>query len=242
MLFTFIGVQTVSPFIWLAAGSVAPSVIAEYLEELQKVVHSMCNPRRVVRPGREFPVTEGMNQASGRGHLILFLKARCAQALIPAIDFHLKTAASVALGAAHYAQDRLFAGENWPAFEYRRLHQREIPRGFKRDANGLLVADPHQGWPARWRAAADESKDTEALRVLEETGRMIALKRSPIWQALGNGAGGYCDALGNPFEPFAIDSGFRQMNIDLLECQKLGIAPKKFNRFPERFTPDAPYI
>ena len=36
---------------------------------------------------------------------------------------------------------------------------------------------------------------------------MAALKASPIWRELGNGAGGYRDTLGNPYPPFAFGSG-----------------------------------
>ena len=55
---------------------------------------------------------------------------------------------------------------------------------------------------------------------------MIALKSSGIWQALGNGAGGYDDALGNPFPPFAVDSGFDVDETSRDQAEKLGLLVK----------------
>ena len=53
-------------------------------------------------------------------------------------------------------------------------------------------------WPQRWKAAGDAVGWRGACK-----GRMVALKSSPIWQALGNGAGGFRDTLGNPRWPTA---------------------------------------
>ena len=52
---------------------------------------------------------------------------------------------------------------------------------------------------------------------------MIALKDSPIWEALGNGAGGFRDTLGNPYPPFAYGSGMDWIGIDRDECISLGL-------------------
>ncbi len=52
---------------------------------------------------------------------------------------------------------------------------------------------------------------------------MIALKSSGVWQALGDGAGGYTDTLGNPFAPFAFNSGYGTDGIPYNECVKLGL-------------------
>ena len=59
-------------------------------------------------------------------------------------------------------------------------------------------------WPARWKAAA-EAVNWEGVK--RRTRKMIARKDSPIWGALGNGAGGYDDTWGLPYPPFAIGSG-----------------------------------
>lgn len=77
-------------------------------------------------------------------------------------------------------------------------------------------------WPTRWLAAANSVGDTDALRIYGETQRMIARKDSPIWQALGDGAGGYKDSLGNPFPPFAFSSGEGVRDVSYTESVELG--------------------
>lgn len=56
-------------------------------------------------------------------------------------------------------------------------------------------------WERRWRAAGDSVKWIGARKP-----RMMACKDSPIWQALGNGEGGFNDGLKHPFPPFALKS------------------------------------
>ena len=97
----------------------------------------------------------------------------------------------------------------------------DVPRGTKL-VHGELVDDEEDGWPARFRAACEESGDDEALACLEATGRMVARKDSGVWQALGDGAGGYDDTLGNDFSPFAYRSGMRLFGVPRDECEELG--------------------
>ena len=52
---------------------------------------------------------------------------------------------------------------------------------------------PRADWAERWRAAGQAVEWEGASRR-----EMVALKSSPIWQALGSGAGGFDDTLGNP--------------------------------------------
>lgn len=52
---------------------------------------------------------------------------------------------------------------------------------------------------------------------------MIALKDSPIWAALGDGAGDYTDTLDNPFPPFAFNSGMDWRDVPRAECEELGL-------------------
>ena len=99
-----------------------------------------------------------------------------------------------------------------PAWELIRFEPRRIPR-----------AD----WPQRWNAAGESVGWDGAASFRGITGdRMIALKSSPIWQALGNGVGGFTDTLGNPYPPFAYSSGMDWIGVDRDECISLGlIAP-----------------
>ena len=79
---------------------------------------------------------------------------------------------------------------------------------------------PRTDWPARWRAAGEECGWEGASR--ED---FVALKGSPIWQALGDGAGGFRDTLGNPFPPFAYSSTMAWEPVDRDECAALGLDP-----------------
>ena len=92
----------------------------------------------------------------------------------------------------------------FPAWELKRLETRAVPR---------------QDWMARWTAAGESVGFEGAMQR-----RFIALKSSPIWQALGNGAGGYRDTLGNPYPPFAYSSGMDWVDVSREECAKLGLA------------------
>ena len=52
---------------------------------------------------------------------------------------------------------------------------------------------------------------------------MVALKSSGIWEALGDGAGGYDDTLGNPYPPFAFNSGMWTQDVSRADCESLGL-------------------
>jgi hypothetical protein len=74
---------------------------------------------------------------------------------------------------------------------------------------------PGDDWPSRWVAAGGE--------LYEKGTRMIALKGSPVWTALGAGQGGYTDTLGNPFAPFAFGSGYGLRELPRGECLMIGV-------------------
>lgn len=86
----------------------------------------------------------------------------------------------------------------FPAWELVRIAGRGTPRG---------------DWPDRWEAAGGEFFG----------GRMVAAKDSDVWQALGDGAGGYRDTLGNPFPPFAFGSGMGLREVRREEALTLGV-------------------
>ena len=92
----------------------------------------------------------------------------------------------------------------WPAWELVRFESRQKPR---------------QDWALRWRSAGESVGWQGALKT-----RFIALKSSPIWQALGDGAGGFRDTLGNPYPPFAYSSGLDWMEVTAEECARLGLS------------------
>ncbi len=76
-------------------------------------------------------------------------------------------------------------------------------------------------WAERWQAAGQAVGWKGAHRT-----RMAALKNSPIWKALGDGAGGFRDTLGNPYPPFAFGSSYEWSELSLTETQDLGLLPK----------------
>lgn len=125
------------------------------------------------------------------------------------INLMIKTNVELAQGAGKLVQSN--ANEDvvdlWPAWELVRYEEKEKPRD----------------WPQRWRLASQVAGDVDAARVLEETGRMVALKSSEIWQELGDGAGGYMDTLGNPYPPFAFNSGMWTDDVSRHAAEELGL-------------------
>ena len=190
-------------------------------DRLIEGLRSILNPQQVERTPGEPTVTEGATPATIRSGINDLLKrfenpAAIAEEL--KLDFKISVATDVARGAGRHVADNFDQDEvdEFPALELLRVYDRDVPRGEE-------PGGEDNDWPSRWRAAAQLSGDTDALRILEETGRMIALKASPIWQALGDGAGGYDDTLGNPFPPFAFNSGYDQDGVDRAECERLGL-------------------
>lgn len=100
----------------------------------------------------------------------------------------------------------------YPAWELTRMGVRRAPR---------------EDWARRWKDAGDSVGWEGAVK-----SRMIALKSSPIWAALGNGAGGYTDTLGNPYPPFAFSSGLDWVEVSAEEAAALGLDAEA--AFPSR--------
>jgi len=116
--------------------------------------------------------------------------------------------------AANYG--RMVAGNTeyarrwYPAWKLIRVYTREHPRG---------SVDSHSaGWELRWHDAGEAVAWEGAVE-----SPMIALKDSPIWQALGDGSGGYTDTLNNPFPPFAFNSGLGWTAVSRADCVMLGL-------------------
>lgn len=123
---------------------------------------------------------------------------------------------------------RWAAGQNdatldqFPALELVRMRFSKVPRD----------------WEERWDAAREETDPEGATEA--DSGRLVALKNHPIWQALGDGAGGYTDTLGNPWPPFAFNSGMGVLDVIRADAMELGIcdehtvvAPQPVNRLNE---------
>lgn len=88
----------------------------------------------------------------------------------------------------------------YPAQEFKRMEGRKNPR---------------EDWPKRFAEAAQEVGDASALRVQQETGRMIALRNSELWSKLSR--------FGTPWPPFDFGSGMGLEDIDRDEAVALGL-------------------
>ncbi len=98
----------------------------------------------------------------------------------------------------------------YPAWQLKRVYLREVPRGSPESKS--------TGWETRWDEAGSESGWTGAAQDV-----LVALKDSPIWQALGDGAGGHTDTLLNPFPPFAFRSGMAWQAVPRARVIELGL-------------------
>lgn len=67
-----------------------------------------------------------------------------------------------------------------------RYYVREIERGSPESRSA--------GWLQRWRDAGESVDWVGAIKH-----QLIAMKDSPIWDALADGEGGYTDAIGNGY-------------------------------------------
>jgi len=130
-------------------------------------------------------------------------------ASIRRLDLILETQTQMAASVARLQGQTPAVVEEWPAWELERVEDRALPR---------------PDWAARWNLAG-QSVGWEGALPTHIGGRMVALKSSPIWQALGDGVGGFRDTLGNPFPPFAYSSGMGWSDISRRECIELGLEP-----------------
>ena len=120
------------------------------------------------------------------------------------LDLIINTRSEMAANAARVNSQTPATCYAYPAWELVRYEGRRMPRD----------------WAARWKAAGNA---VGWIGVARDATEMVALKDSPIWQALGNGAGGYRDTLGNPYPPFAFSSGMDWSGVRRPRCIALGL-------------------
>lgn len=197
------------------AGDVSSRLLDDVLTGIKSTVESLVKPGTQLRDG--VAVEVGFNPATARNAIVDLLKAHGLEGIMDSsrIDFALTTARDVAAGAGTFAKEALDPDvvEAYPGWELLRVYDRDVPRGFRRGPKGTLIPVPQDDWESRWQAAGGELID----------GRMVALKSDGIWQRLGDGVGGYDDTLGNPFPPFAFNSGYDVDNLDRGQCIDLGL-------------------
>lgn len=156
------------------------------------------------RDARLFTDELGLREPPERGSL-QDLSSRARMKL--QIETNIRQARSVAQAKAGSTPSAL---SMFPAWKLVRIYGRRVPRD----------------WAARWQAAGDSvAWEGAAQGYPGPTGepRMIALKSSPIWQAIGDGAGGYQDTLGNAYPPFAFGSGLGWLEVKAGEAKDAGL-------------------
>lgn len=197
----------------------AKTLIEDLLQGYKQKVEDILNPRTTTSADGS-PRTEGMNHATARlqiRELQQSLGMGVTDGSGPITDLRsdarinlvLKTNVELAQGAGQKIQGNDPAVlEAFPCWELVRFTE---PKGQRRN------------WPNRWRIAAQDSGDSDALRVLEETGRMVARKDSPIWSSLGSSRL-FDDALDTDFTPLAFNSGMWMQNVAYDDAENLGLA------------------
>lgn len=208
----------------------ARTTIEGLLDRYKTGVEGILNPVQVLREGAERTVTEGQTPASLRAFIKDYLKS-ISYAPEPGkegtiqdlssdarVNLVVKTNAQLAQGAGNFVQgnaDEVI--DAWPAQELYRQEGRERPRNW--DGTTPEGDKALTGFGSRWMQAAQASSDADAARILEESGRMVALKSSGIWQALGD----FEDGLGNPYPPYAFNSGMWVRDVTRREAVALGL-------------------
>lgn len=199
----------------------ARNTLTDILDMMKGEVGAILEPTTEIDPETNLPRTAGTDFASARlriqqayeriGYEPEPGKEGTIQDLSSTarVDLVLKTNAQIAQGYGYARQGQSEEVlDMWPCQELLRLEDRKVPRG---------------DWPERWEAACAEAGDKEAETCFAETGRMVARKDSEVWQALGDGAGGFDDTLGNPYEPFAFNSGLGTQDVPRKESVELGL-------------------
>lgn len=180
---------------------------AAYLQAIKDRVGQILNPRTETNEDGS-PVTRGMNIATARADLKQLLEATSYNPGDKAggiedlssdrrLELQLKTNVESAQGFGNFLQGQAEGAiDAFPAQELFRLEDRDEPRN----------------WPTRWMQAGGQIFG----------GRMIALKNDPVWFALSD-SDRFGDALGNPYPPFAFNSGMWVRDIARDEAIALGL-------------------
>ncbi len=131
-------------------------------------------------------------------------------ASVSRLNLIVKTQRRMAASVARLNAQTETSVELFPAWELTRFSGRRAPR---------------EDWDRRWNAAGEAVGWEGALRRAGgwPDWKMVALKSSPIWDALGRGAGGFRDTLQNPYPPFAFGSGLSWLDVSRADCVKYGL-------------------
>ena len=147
------------------------------------------------RPETGFPDNRGRVPPATPGSITDLSSSRRIQLIL---DTNVKQARS--LGQIASSENPVFLMTN-PAWKLTRTGARRKPRG---------------DWKRRWAEAGAACGWKGALK-----NAMVALKTSPIWHEIGQGAGGFRDTIGTDYPPFAFGSGLAWVNVGRREWKRL---------------------
>ena len=176
---------------------------ASYLAKLRDVITQMLEGKISQSTARD--MLEGILEAMG--HSMRDGGGLTNPASIRRLNLIVETQTQMAASVAKSHEQTASVVNAYPAWALMRLESRHAPR---------------QDWHARWHAAGNSVGWQGARERIWGTA-FVALKSSPIWAALGNGAGGFSDTLGNPYPPFAYSSGMGWEDVDRETAEQLGL-------------------
>lgn len=181
--------------------------------ELQEKLHEIARAGALAAVRHLSPELQPIIDAYNAGEINLAeLRERVAsvyEANEPRIDFIAQTQRRMAQSLGQLAAQTPGVLKAFPAW-------RLVRRGTR--------MDPRNDWNHRWAAAGSATAWQGACK-----DGFVALKGSPIWAALGEGAGGFRDAIGNPFPPFAFGSGMGWVAVARNEAAALGLVGEDGN-------------
>lgn len=211
---------------FFSAQTMLTDLLGKYKEDIGSRLNPVTEPRedRITADNPQGNVTTGLSKPYARLDIKDLIKA-LDYAPAPGeegtiqdlssdarINLVLDTNTELAQGAGRFIQ--MNDPDVIDEFPCQELYRLSVPKG------GI---EAERDWEERWNAAADESGDDDAAQCLADNGRMVARKDSPIWDSLGNGAGGYEDSLGNPYPPFAFNSGMWVQSVSRDDAEDLGL-------------------
>ena len=120
----------------------------------------------------------------------------------------------------------------WEGIHYSILREKESKSIFKSYPAYELVdtgnSSPTEKWISRWNAAGTSVNWKGAIPL--RSGKLCAMKNSPIWKAIGFGAGGYPDTLNVAYPPFVVGEHVTWFDLSVEECEKVGLVSKDWYR------------
>jgi hypothetical protein len=183
-----------------SAQTLLTDLLEKYQEQLTELASSDTDPATARLEIKNFLDSIGLKPSGESGDITdITSDAR--------INLVLKTNLELSQGAGHLIQQNnpKVIGA-FPALELVRFEARKVPRD----------------WHQRWLTAARSCGDFKAYAALADHGRMVALKDSPIWDALGSSEL-FPDGLDNPYPPFAFNSGMWTQDVSFDEAKSLGL-------------------